>query len=164
MLGLVERPETVGRVMTQMTRLWKEVVDTVSSVVLPAGQGTTNWTSGWSARCFVCIGQNDFSCLVGPRMFDEFILADTVACCRHVDRIIYHLDGLDALRHLDRILGIDALHCMQWIQGADADFGKEMDALCGALDPSRLFVVASVPDIDQARFILRRAREARARR
>jgi hypothetical protein len=183
MFDLVERPQAVLPAMAQMTRLWKEVVDTVSSLVLPAGQGTTNWTSGWSSRRFVCIGQNDFSCLVGPGMFDEFILADTVACCRHVDRIIYHLDGPGALQHLERILGAGAPHPSAWIDllrriqaagksvqlyyggahAGDADFTREIDALCGALDPDRLFIVASVPTLEKARLIVRRAREAGAR-
>jgi hypothetical protein len=196
MFDLLEQPEAVERAMRSMTRLWKEIVDTVSSVVLPAGQGTTNWTAGWSARRFVCLGQNDFSCLVGPQMFDRFILDDTVACCRHVDRIIYHLDGPGALQHLDRLLAIDALHCVQWIQGAGAplpskwldllrriqdggktvqlvyggahgghaDFRAEIDALCGALDTDRLFIVATVESTEKAEFIVRHAREtARAR-
>ena len=189
---LLEQPEAVERAMGAMTRLWMEIVDTVSSVVLPAGQGTTNWTSGWSARRFVCLGQNDFSCLVGPDLFDRFILPDTAACCQHVDRIIYHLDGPGALQHLDRLLSIDALHCVQWIQGAGAplpsawldllrriqaggksvqvhyggahggraDFRAEIDALCGALDPDRLFIVAAVESPQKAEFIVRRAREA----
>jgi hypothetical protein len=192
MFDLLEQPEAVERAMRSMTRLWKEIVDTVSSIVLPAGQGTTNWTSGWSARRFVCLGQNDFSCLVGPEMFDRFVLRDTVECCRHVDRIIYHLDGPGALRHLDRLLAIDALHCVQWIQGAgaplpsswlellrriqaggksvqlhysgahggSADFKAEIDALCGALDPDRLFIVAAVESVEKAELIVRRARAA----
>jgi hypothetical protein len=192
MFDLIERPEVVEIAMRSMTLLWKEIVDTVSAIVLPAGQGTTNWTSGWSARRFVCLGQNDFSCLVSPAMFDRFILSDTVECCRHVDRIIYHLDGPGALQHLDRLLSIDALHCVQWIQGAgaplpsawldllrriqaggktvqlnyggahggNADFGREIEALCGALDPDRLFIVAAVESREKAEFIVRRAREA----
>ena len=125
-------------------------------------------------------------------MFDRFILPDTVACCRHVDRIIYHLDGPGALQHLDRLLAIDALHCVQWIQGAGAalpsdwldllrriqaggktvqlvysgahgghaDFKAEIDALCSALDPDRLFIMATVESLEKAEFIVRRAREA----
>jgi hypothetical protein len=196
MFDLVERPEAIEHAMHSMTRLWKEIVDTVSSIVLPAGQGTTNWTYGWSAKRFVCLGQNDFSCLVGPAMFDRFILPDTVACCEHVDRIIYHLDGPGALQHLDRLLAIDALHCVQWIQGAgaplpshwldllrriqvggktvqlmysgahggNADFRAEIDAVCTALDPDRLFIAATVESMEKAEFIVRHAREvARAR-
>jgi hypothetical protein len=104
--------------MTQMTGLWKEIVDRVSAMVLPAGQGTSNWTMGWSQRRFLCIGQNDFSCMISPAMFDEFCLGDTRACIEQVDRTLYHLDGADAVRHLPTILGLEKLNCVQWIQGA----------------------------------------------
>jgi hypothetical protein len=118
MIDLLTIPGTIVRAMGQMTRLWKEIVDIVSDTVLPSGQGTTNWTFGWSAKRFVCVGQNDFSCLVGPGMFDEFCLADNVECCRHVDSTIYHLDGPGALQHLPRLLEIGKLDCIQWVQGA----------------------------------------------
>ncbi len=192
MMDLVDCPDTVKDRMAQMTRLWLDVVDTVSGIVLPGGQGSSNWTLGWSSGRFVCLGQNDFSCLVGPAMFDEFILEDTLACCRHVDHIIYHLDGPGALQHLPRLLEIDEIDCVQWIQGAGAplpsnwlpllrriqdagksvqvfyvgdhggkaDFAVEIDALCSALDPDRLFIAAVVDSAEKARFVVDRARSA----
>jgi hypothetical protein len=120
MMDLVDHPDAIRDRMGQMTRLWLEIVDTVSGILLPGGQGTSNWTYGWSSERFVCLGQNDFSCLVSPAMFEEFILPDTLACCKHVDRIIYHLDGPGALQHLPRLLQIDKIDCIQWIQGAGA--------------------------------------------
>ncbi|MCC6698794.1 MAG: hypothetical protein IT365_24430 [Candidatus Hydrogenedentes bacterium] len=117
-MDLVERPEAVHRAMCQMTDLWKCVVDTVSNIILPAGQGTSNWTMGWSERRFLCIGQNDFTCMIGPEMFEEFCLRDNVECCNDADYSLYHLDGPDAARHLPKILGIDSLTAVQWIQGA----------------------------------------------
>ncbi len=191
MLDLITSPEAVKRAMNCMTRLWQEIVDAVSEILLPAGQGTTNWTYGWSARRFLCVGQNDFSCLISPFMFDEFVLPDTVSCCNHVDRVIYHLDGPGALQHLPRLLSIKRLDCVQWIQGAgkplpsewldllrgiqdagksvqlmyagahggNADFKREIQALCGALDPARLFITADVDSVEKADFIVRYARE-----
>ncbi len=44
--------------------------------------------------------------------------------------------------------------------GGNADFGREIDALCGNLDPSRLFIVADVESVEKADFIVRRAKEA----
>ncbi len=197
MIDLLTDPDLVKRAMRQMTRLWKEVVDAVSDIVLPGGQGTTNWTMGWSAERFVCIGQNDFSCLISPAMFDEFVREDTVACCEHVDRSIYHLDGPGALQHVPALLAVGKLDCIQWIQGAgkplpsewidllrrmqdagktvqlfyggahggNADFRREIDALCGSLDPSRLFIVADVDSVEKADFIVRHVDEVcRARR
>jgi hypothetical protein len=192
MLDFVTDPDIIIQAMSQMTRLWKEIVDTVSAIILPGGQGTTNWTSGWSAERFICVGQNDFSCLIGPEMFDRFVLSDTRASCDHVERSIYHLDGPGALQHLPRLLELESLDCVQWIQGAGAplpskwlsllrriqeggksvqvmyagahggraDFGREIDALCGALDPARLFIVAEVDSVEKADFICRRVREA----
>jgi hypothetical protein len=191
MMDLITDPGPVKRAMRQMTRLWKEIVDTVSDIVLPGGQGTTNWTMGWSGDRFVCVGQNDFSCLVSPAMFDEFIREDTAECCGHVDHCIYHLDGPGALQHVPALLAMEKLDCVQWIQGAgkplpsewigllkriqeagksvqlyyggahggNADFAHEIDALCGSLDPARLFIVADVESVEKADFIVRRARE-----
>lgn len=118
MFDMLESPQTVRRAMRQMTQFWKDVVDLVSDAVLPTGQGTSNWTMGWSERRFLCIGQNDFTCLISPKMFDEFCLNDTVECADHVDHTIYHLDGAGALKHLPRLLEIERIDCVQWIQGA----------------------------------------------
>lgn len=189
MFDMLESPGMVRGAMTRMTQLWKEVVDLVSSMVLPSGQGTSNWTMGYSSQRFLCIGQNDFTCLISPRMFDDFCLDDTIQCAKHVDRTIYHLDGSDALKHLPRILEIERIDCIQWIQGAgkplpsqwldllrriqaagksvqlfyagahggDADFQRELEILCSALDPKRLFVVIEAGSVAEADSLVHRA-------
>jgi hypothetical protein len=118
LVDLLEQPEAVSLAMEEMTALFLWIVDQVSAVLLPAGQGTSNWTMGWSARRFLCVGQNDATCMISPEMFDRFCLADTTESCRYVDCSIYHLDGPGALKHLERILAIAELDCVQWIQGA----------------------------------------------
>ncbi len=119
-LDLLMSPEPVARAMRQMTGLWKEIIDAVDAVILPAGQGTSNWTMGWSARRFVCIGQNDFTCMIGPEMFDRFCQEDTRETADYADSTLYHLDGPGAIRHLPALLAIPSLTAIQWIQGAGA--------------------------------------------
>ena len=118
MMDMIAEPNTIHRAMEQMTGLWKYIVDTVSDIVLSTGQGTSNWTMGYSSKRFVCIGQNDFSCMISPQMFEDFCWQDNIECCAHVDHVIYHLDGPDAARHLPKILELENLNCVQWIQGA----------------------------------------------
>jgi hypothetical protein len=118
LIDLVEVPEQVKQAMRDMTRIFNDLVDQVSEIILPAGQGTSNSTMGWSEKRFLCIGQNDFTCMISPQMFEEFCLQDTVATCNHVDYAMYHLDGPDAVRHLPQILEIKNLDCVQWIHGA----------------------------------------------
>ena len=62
--------------------------------------------------------QCDFGALVSPRHFEEFCLPDIVRQCQMLDRSIFHLDGPDAIRHLDALLEIDELDVIQWVPGA----------------------------------------------
>ncbi len=191
-LDLVNHPAAIHQAMRQLTDLWKYVVDTVSQIVLPAGQGTSNWTMGWSRQRFLCIGQNDFSCMISPEMFESFCRHDNYECCAHVDYSIYHLDGPGAIRHVPLLLRLERLNCIQWIQGAGsplpsqwmellqqiqaggksvqlyygpghgehADLTRELDVLCRALDPNRLFVWATVPSAELAEAIVKYAQRA----
>jgi hypothetical protein len=122
---LVTNPAAIHRAMRQVTDLWKFVVDAVSAVILPSGQGTSNWTMGWSNNRFLCIGQNDYSCMISPRMFEQFCWQDNLECCAHVDESLYHLDGPAALRHLPLLLRLERLDCIQWIQGAGQPLPSE---------------------------------------
>jgi len=117
-VDLVTEPAAIHRAMQQVTGLWKFVVDTVSAIVLAAGQGTSNWTMGWSSDRYLCIGQNDYSCMISTAMFEEFCRQDILNCCAHVDHALYHLDGPGALRHVPLLLTLERLNCIQWIQGA----------------------------------------------
>jgi hypothetical protein len=117
MLDMIGEPEVIRAQMRQMTHLWKQVVDEVTGIIAPCGQGTSNWTMGYSARRFVCIGQNDVTCMISPAMFDEFCLEDNLETCRHVDYSLYHLDGPGAIKHVPSLLRIKELTAIQWVHG-----------------------------------------------
>ena len=120
LLDLHDHPAAIHRAMRQMTDLWKYVVDTVWSIIGPTGQGTSQWTLGWSAERFLCIGQMDFTCMISPEMYREFCLQDMLDCCDHVDYSLYHLDGPGAVPHLPQLYAAEKLNSIQWIPGAGA--------------------------------------------
>jgi len=120
LLDLHDHPAAIHRAMRQMTELWKEVVDTVWSIIAPTGQGTSQWTLGWSAARFLCIGQMDFTYMISPKMYCEFCLQDMLDCCDHVDCSLYHLDGPGAIPHLPQLYAAEKLNSIQWIPGAGA--------------------------------------------
>lgn len=77
----------------------------------------TSWTP------LICEGRfylpsNDFSALISEEMFTEVFLPGIIRECQFYDRSIYHLDGPDALRHLDYLLEISELDAVQWVPGA----------------------------------------------
>jgi hypothetical protein len=130
LIDLVDDPEAVLSAMHQMTNLWKLVVDTVSTLIEAGGQGSSQWTMGWSSKRFLCIGQMDFTCMISSEMFRTFCWNDLVECCIHVDHALYHLDGAGAIRHLPQICAIEHLDCIQWLPGAGAPpLSKWLDLL-----------------------------------
>jgi len=64
------------------------------------------------------IPSNDFSCMISTDMFEEFFLQGIIAECKHFDYSIYHLDGPDAIQHLDILLQIPELNAIQWVPTA----------------------------------------------
>jgi len=189
MIDMLTIPETIHDRMCQMTDLWKHIVDIVTDIIMPYDQGTSNWTMGWSSKRFLCIGQNDFSCMISPQMFNDFCRQDTLETTNYADYSIYHLDGSDATRHLPKLLELENLNCIQWIQGAgkpypskwldmlgqiqdagktmqfcyhpghagEANIFEEIDILCNALDPTKLFFWVVTDSIEKADAIVKHA-------
>jgi len=81
--------------------------------------GYTCWATMLSQKPYFVL-QNDFSAMIGPSMYEEFYLPILQKECRMIPRTIYHLDGPDAVRHLDLVLTVPELDGVQWINGAGA--------------------------------------------
>jgi hypothetical protein len=56
--------------------------------------------------------------MISPALFQEFFLPEIADEIAWLDRSIYHVDGRDALRHLNALLQIEALDAIQWVWGA----------------------------------------------
>ena len=70
-------------------------------------------------RYFVNI--KDFSCMISNEMYRDFVFPDVKMELSFLDGTIYHLDGPDALRHLDIILST-GVNAIQWVPGV-SDIG-----------------------------------------
>lgn len=187
-VDLLVNPEAVRRAMGQVTELARHVIDVTSEIILSTGQGTSNWTMGWSAKKFFCIGQNDFSCMISPEMFREYCWADTDALCNQVDYALYHLDGPGAIQHLPILYELKNLQAIQWIPGAGSDAAgrwiellRNMQAagrgvsmygvtpedallLCRELDCRNLFLVIQARSPEEADDLFKACRKACAER
>lgn len=61
-----------------------------------------------------CKVQCDFSCMISPSMFKEFVQPYLARQCDWLDYSMYHLDGETALQHLDLLLEIESLDAIEW--------------------------------------------------
>ncbi len=75
------------------------------------------WGPGKTAKL-----QCDFSAMLSPANFREFVLEPLREQARKLDTVLYHLDGADAIRHLDALMEIDEIDALQWTSG---DYGPD---------------------------------------
>jgi 5-methyltetrahydrofolate--homocysteine methyltransferase len=72
------------------------------------------WGPGKTAKI-----QCDFSAIMSPKQFREFVQPSLKKQCQKLDYTLYHLDGPDAIKHLDALMEIEELDALQWTPGAD---------------------------------------------
>lgn len=119
-VDLIERPDTVRAAMEDLiTPLWFDIYDEMQRPIQEKLSGSSTWLSAWSPGRWYPTSC-DFAALISPEMFDRFILPDIVAQVEWLDHSLYHLDGPDAIRHLDSLLDISELGGIQWVPGAGA--------------------------------------------
>jgi hypothetical protein len=69
--------------------------------------------------------QCDVSVMISESDFRRFALPYLREQCRKIDYTLYHLDGVDAVRHLDPVLEIEELNAVQWTPGAGQPQGGD---------------------------------------
>jgi len=116
-MDLIDNPRHVKRALEEINcawlGYWKACVDIIHQHI----EGYLFWMGIWSESPFVDL-QCDFSCMISPDMFNEFFLPFIEQQTEWIGRTIYHLDGPRALQHLDALLGLPRLTCIQWVPGA----------------------------------------------
>jgi hypothetical protein len=122
---LIDNPTGVKNARDRMLELWFKIYNEMYEKLQKTQKGSCQWLTAWSpGRTYPL--ECDFSAMISPRMFEEFFLPEIQAQCRFLDHSIYHLDGKEALKHLELLLDIPKLHAIQWCPGATAGDNKSM--------------------------------------
>ncbi|MBQ7089610.1 MAG: hypothetical protein IJN82_00660 [Clostridia bacterium] len=110
-------PDEIKELSKRITQIWKKVFDQQIETVKKSGLPYNTWMEIPSAKPWYPL-QCDFSYMLSPDHFREFVLDDLTELAQYVERPIYHLDGVGELPHLDMILEIPGLMGIQWAPGA----------------------------------------------
>ncbi|QHI70017.1 uroporphyrinogen decarboxylase/cobalamine-independent methonine synthase family protein [Tichowtungia aerotolerans] len=118
LMHLIDCPEAIHRLLDQLDVLYFEAYDELADIIKsPAGYVPYMAFNAWGpGRCAKV--QCDFSAMISPDMYEEFVKPHIQKQCRRLDYTVYHLDGPDALRHIDSVLSIPELDALQWEPGA----------------------------------------------
>jgi 5-methyltetrahydrofolate--homocysteine methyltransferase len=115
---LIDEPELVKRLVSGIDGLYFRYFDAFHDLV-----ADSDGVQGFAAFRICGEGrtakiQCDFSALMSPRQFDDFVVPSLARQCANLDHSMYHLDGPDALKHADSVLTIPDLDVLQWSPGA----------------------------------------------
>jgi len=109
-------PEMIKKTLNKITPIFFKVFDHFYNKLAGKNQVCGTWNGMTSIRKYH-IPSNDFSCMISNKMFKEFFLQGIIDECKYFGTSIYHLDGPQALQHLDDILDIKELNGVQWVPG-----------------------------------------------
>jgi len=116
---LVDAPEEVVRLSREFTdasiRTYQMAHDFLN--VQMGNHGTSDWAHLWSPKRYHMF-QLDFICMISSKMFERFVQEDIDRGFRGTEHAFFHLDGPEAVHHLEAFLAMESLKGIQWIPGA----------------------------------------------
>lgn len=115
LFDMIDDSENVRRVTKDIERVWESVLDRMLEILLPANGGYS--CVGWLHTCAPgrhAQMQCDVSAMISPELFREFCLPELIAQSEFIEHPLYHLDGMEQIRFLDMLLGIERLEAIQW--------------------------------------------------
>ncbi len=113
---LIDYPGEVKKVHNKVEEIWKNVYSKLYKVTSSYQDGMTSWMPIWCKDRYYPL-QCDFCAMISPDMFKEFVRPNLAAQADWLDHSIYHLDGPNAVCHLDYLLDIPSLDAIQWSPG-----------------------------------------------
>ena len=117
---LYDHPARVEALTWQLHDLWWQYFEGLDAVLRRGGDpGYTAWTPLFSPTSSYML-QCDLSYMIGPQMFERFVLPELAATCRRLGNPAYHLDGPGQIPHVDLLTGIPELKAIQYVPTVSA--------------------------------------------
>lgn len=116
-------PEAVLRRVAELNTVYHEAFSRLQPFIQDAHGGNCVsvfdlWGPGRTIKV-----QCDLSAMFSPRMFEELVLPGLVEQCSRYDYVLYHLDGSQALQHLDLLLSLECIDAIEWTPEPGAPWG-----------------------------------------
>jgi len=116
---LIEEPETVKKFEDHLIEIWIEVYDHYFELHNKTSfGGSSNFFFGLWAPGKFYIPANDFSYMISTDMLEHVFLDALTRKINYLDYSLYHVDGIEAFRHVDLLCSIKNLTALQILPGA----------------------------------------------
>jgi hypothetical protein len=123
LMDMIERPEWVEQKLSEINEVWFAAYQRIYDIIkLEDGSSAFGafyiWGPGKVAKV-----QCDSSAMFSPKMYQRFVVPALTAQCQWLDYSLYHLDGTQAMCHLDSLLEIEPLDAIEWTPQAGIETG-----------------------------------------
>ena len=182
LIDMVERPAWVQTKLAEINAAFFECYDDFYRLLRDPWGGSTFAAFELWGPGKTCKLQCDFSCMISPTMFREFVAPSLTEQCNWLDYSMYHLDGTNAIHQLDALLEIPALDAIEWTPQAGLPGGgspqwfdlylrikaagksvqavgvqpEEVEPLIDAVGAEGLFIITNAPTEAAAHALLHR--------
>ena len=116
-LTMKRNPDIIDTCRAIISEKLLKVYDDLQNIISQFCDGCNCWLGVWSKKRWYAL-QSDFSAMLSPAWYNKIVLPDIVEQAEHMDYAIYHLDGPNALPHLDVLLNEPSITGIQWVPGA----------------------------------------------
>ncbi|MBQ4575512.1 MAG: hypothetical protein IJA85_10030 [Clostridia bacterium] len=125
---LYDDPDEVLRCVKELQGLWRYYYEKIIGMMGSDAPGYSQWLNLYCENPSYIL-QSDFSYMIGPDMFDRFVAPELAETASWLDRVVYHMDGIGQIPHLDSLLKIDGIKGIQWVPGSGAPEEQNWDDL-----------------------------------
>jgi hypothetical protein len=112
---LIENRTWVQDSVQKILKVWLTTTETIYQRLkgINDGGSSIGWLSTWAEGRH---GQTqcDLSVMISPKDFCELVVPEIKVQAGWMDYALYHLDGKQQIRHLDALLQLDEVDCIQW--------------------------------------------------
>ncbi len=116
-LDLMDCPDQVEAALNKVRSLYKPVYEKLFEAGNMESTGSIGWTPFYCKGKFATI-ECDFIYMLGPEHARRFVIPALAEEASFLDHCVFHLDGKEALKHLEDILAIKEIDAIQWVPGA----------------------------------------------
>jgi hypothetical protein len=117
LLDVAYTPERVLQAEFYLLEIWVKAYDILRNLVYKAAEGNTSWFRLWSPGRFFPTSC-DFSYMISPKMFRNLFLPVIERWSNNLDHSIYHVDGVEAFKHVSALAELPGIQAFQILPGA----------------------------------------------
>ncbi len=143
-MDLLDNPGPIAGILEEIDAAWQYYWTECCRLARSPVNGYADWVGFWCESPAVTV-ECDFCCMISPEMFRDVFIPSLRRQTAMTEHSIYHLDGPDAIRHLDALLDLPDLDGIQWVPGAGSKTMSEWLPLLRRIQDAGKLLVLRCP-------------------